>query len=112
MLPLSFGALSPAVDLAEIQRRMDARFGARDRASGAPFLVLVLQEEVGELAEAVRKGDRAAAGAEAADVVFAALALANVVGADVEAELVRKFLDRPKGAVSASWTDLPPEGGA
>lgn len=95
------------MDLREIQRRLDERYGALDRRSGAEFMVLVLQEEVGELAEAVRKGDRVEAGKEAVDVVFAALALANVVGADAEALLASKFLDRPDAEVRKSWTDVP-----
>lgn len=98
------------VDLREIQRRIDARYGALDRRSGAAFLVLVLQEEVGELAEAVRKGDGVEAGKEAADVLFAALAVANIVGADAEALLTAKFLDRAGAEVTKSWTDVP--GGA
>lgn len=96
-----------AVDLRQIQSEIDARYGALDRRSGAAFLILVLQEEVGELAEAVRKGDRVEAGKEAADVLFAALAVANVVGADAEALLRAKFLDRPEREVTKTWTDVP-----
>lgn len=95
------------MELTEIQRRLDARFGAGDRAAGLPFLVLVLQEEVGEVAEAVRKGDREAAGREAVDALFVALSLANAAGIDAEAALRAKFLDRSTADVAASWTDLP-----
>lgn len=95
------------MDLREIQSRIDARYGILDRRSGAAFLMLVLQEEVGELAEAVRKGDRVEAGKEAADVLFAALAVANVVGADAEALLTAKFLDRAEADVTRTWTDVP-----
>ncbi|HLE97542.1 MAG TPA: MazG nucleotide pyrophosphohydrolase domain-containing protein [Candidatus Thermoplasmatota archaeon] len=97
----------PDVDLSEIQRRLDGRFGAGDRSAGLPFLVLVLQEEVGEVAEAVRKGDRGSAAREAVDALFVALSLANAAGADAEALLRAKFLDRPIGDVAASWTDVP-----
>lgn len=92
------------MDLAAIQRTIDEKFGQQDRRSGLPFLAMVLLEEVGEVCEAVRKGDREDAGREAVDVVFIALALANAAGVAVEPQLVSKFLDRDP---TASWTDVP-----
>jgi NTP pyrophosphatase (non-canonical NTP hydrolase) len=44
------------MDLDELQRRIDATYGARDRARGVPSTVAWLAEELGELAQAVRKG--------------------------------------------------------
>ena len=88
------------------QEALAARFAQRDRESGAAFLALVLMEEVGELAEAIRRGDRDAARAEAADVAFMAYAIANVLDVDVEAAVRAKFLDRKKDDVTRSWTDL------
>lgn len=44
------------MDLVELQRRIDATYGERDRARGLPSTVAWLAEEVGELAQAVRKG--------------------------------------------------------
>jgi NTP pyrophosphatase (non-canonical NTP hydrolase) len=44
------------MDLDELQRRIDATYGARDRARGVPATVAWLAEELGELAQAVRKG--------------------------------------------------------
>lgn len=64
-------------------------------------------EEVGELAEAVRRGEKAEAKAEAADVAFMALSIANVLGVDVEEAIRAKFLARKKEDVTKSWTDLP-----
>jgi NTP pyrophosphatase (non-canonical NTP hydrolase) len=92
------------VELREVQRRIDKKFGAQDRASGPAFLTMVLLEEVGELCEAVRKGETEAAGAEAVDVLFVALSIANVAGADAERLLVSKFLE---GDPTGSWTDVP-----
>jgi NTP pyrophosphatase (non-canonical NTP hydrolase) len=48
----------PAVDLAAFQKLMAETYGARDRARGVPATVAWLTEELGELAQAVRKGDR------------------------------------------------------
>jgi len=45
-----------AVDIAAFQDQIAATFGGRDRARGRPATVAWLAEEVGELAQAVRKG--------------------------------------------------------
>lgn len=91
-----------------LQADLAARFADGDRKSGAPFLALVLMEEVGELAEAIRRGDVEAARLETADVAFMAYALANVLGVDVDEAVRAKFLKRRKEDVTASWTDTPP----
>ena len=44
------------MELADLQQRIDATYGARDRARGVPATVAWLAEELGELAQAVRKG--------------------------------------------------------
>jgi NTP pyrophosphatase (non-canonical NTP hydrolase) len=44
------------MDLDELQRRIAATYGARDRARGVAATVAWLAEELGELAQAVRKG--------------------------------------------------------
>jgi NTP pyrophosphatase (non-canonical NTP hydrolase) len=44
------------MELEELQRRISATYGARDRARGVPATVAWLAEELGELAQAVRKG--------------------------------------------------------
>jgi NTP pyrophosphatase (non-canonical NTP hydrolase) len=46
------------VDLAALQELIDDTYGARDRARGVPATVAWLTEELGELAQAVRKGSR------------------------------------------------------
>lgn len=93
-----------------LQTDLEARFAARDRRSGASFLALVLMEEVGELAEAIRRGEREDARAEVADVAFMAYALANVLEVDLEQAIRAKFLARAEKDVTRSWTDLPPSG--
>ena len=90
-----------------LQQDLAARFAARDRESGASFLALVLMEEVGELAEAVRRGEREHAQKECADVAFMAFSIAIVLGFDLEAAIRAKFLKRKEEDVTKSWTDLP-----
>ena len=46
------------MELAEVQRLMDELYGEADRARGVPSTVAWLAEELGELAQAVRKGTR------------------------------------------------------
>jgi NTP pyrophosphatase (non-canonical NTP hydrolase) len=46
------------MELGELQHQMETIYGARDRARGVPATVAWLAEEVGELAKAVRKGNR------------------------------------------------------
>lgn len=91
-----------------LQSDLAARFAERDRQSGASFLALVLMEEVGELAEAIRRGEREGAQKECADVAFMAYSLANVLGVDLEEAIRQKFLRRKESEVTRSWTDLPP----
>ena len=50
----------PTVDLSQLQDVIERTFGERDRARGTAATVAWLAEEVGELAQAVRKGERAA----------------------------------------------------
>jgi NTP pyrophosphatase (non-canonical NTP hydrolase) len=83
------------------------RFAQGDKKSGASFLALVLMEEVGELAEAIRRGDKVEAQKECADVAFMALSIANVLDVDLEAEIRAKFLKRKESEVTKSWTDVP-----
>lgn len=90
-----------------LQDELAARFAARDRESGASFLALVLMEEVGELAEAVRRGERGHAQKECADVAFMAFSIANVLGVDLEQAIRAKFLARKESEVTKSWTDAP-----
>ncbi|MEP7111815.1 MAG: MazG nucleotide pyrophosphohydrolase domain-containing protein [Ilumatobacteraceae bacterium] len=71
------------MDLEEFQRLIDATFGARDRARGVPSSVAWLAEEVGELAQAVRKGTHDQQVHEFADVLAWLTSLANQVGVNL-----------------------------
>jgi NTP pyrophosphatase (non-canonical NTP hydrolase) len=71
------------VDLDEFQRLIDATFGERDRVRGVPSSVAWLAEEVGELAQAVRKGSHEQQVHEFADVLAWLTSLANQLGVDL-----------------------------
>ena len=49
-------AYGAAMELGELQRRIAATYGEQDRARGVPATVAWLTEELGELAQAARKG--------------------------------------------------------
>ena len=72
------------MDLDAFQRLIDATFGERDRARGVPSSVAWLAEEVGELAQAVRKGTHEQQVHEFADVLAWLTSLANQVGVDLD----------------------------
>jgi NTP pyrophosphatase (non-canonical NTP hydrolase) len=71
------------VDLDDFQRLIDETFGERDRARGVPSSVAWLAEEVGELAQAVRKGSQEQQLHEFADVLAWLTSLANQVGVNL-----------------------------
>ena len=91
------------VSVRELREEIRKRYHEIDRKSGELFLLAVLFEEVGELAEAVRKGIRAHIEEELADVLFMVLSLANLFEVEPEEVLVRKYLQEDP---SERW-DLP-----
>jgi NTP pyrophosphatase (non-canonical NTP hydrolase) len=76
--------------MADFQQRIEATFGSRDRARGIPASVAWLAEEVGELAQAVRKGTAAQQLHEFGDVLAWVASLANQMGIDLT-EAVRRY---------------------
>lgn len=84
------GALrSDVVELSELQSAIAATYAERDRARGTAATVAWIAEEVGELAQAVRKGDRAAQAHELGDVLAWVVSLAVQLGIDLEDCVVR-----------------------
>jgi NTP pyrophosphatase (non-canonical NTP hydrolase) len=77
------------VDLASFQDLMARTYGARDRARGVPSTVAWICEEVGELAQAVRKGTREQQVAELGDVLAWLASLANQLGIPMETAAAR-----------------------
>lgn len=91
------------MDLKEIRKKIKKKYYEIDVKSGELFLLAVLFEEVGELAEAVRKRDLNAVKEELADVLFMILSLANLFDVDIESKLIEKYI---RGDPSKRW-DLP-----
>ena len=71
------------MDFAELQDVIERTFGDRDRARGVPASVAWLAEEVGELAQAVRKGSHDQQLHEFGDVIAWVATLANQMGVDL-----------------------------
>lgn len=77
------------MDLRRLQEVIEITYGERDRARGVPATVAWLAEEIGELAQAVRKGDRSAQLHEFGDVVAWVASLANQMGIDLDEAIDR-----------------------
>jgi len=84
------------VTFAELQDVIERTYGERDRNRGVPSTVAWLCEEVGELAQAVRKGSHEQRVAEFADVVAWVATLANQMGVDLEEAAARYAAGCPR----------------
>ena len=82
--------------LAELQSVIAATYGARDAERGIPSTVAWIAEEVGELAQAVRKGTRAQQEHEISDVLAWVASLANQLDIDLTHALERYAAGCPK----------------
>jgi NTP pyrophosphatase (non-canonical NTP hydrolase) len=85
---------SAGVELAAFQRLMDDLYGEGDRARGLPSTVAWLCEEVGELAQAVRKGTPEQQRHELGDVLAWLASLANQLGLSLE-DAAQRYVDDP-----------------
>lgn len=72
------------MDFRTLQDVIERTYGDRDRARGTAATVAWLAEEIGELAQAVRKGSPAQQLHEFGDVVAWVATLANQVGIDLD----------------------------
>lgn len=75
--------------LDDFQRLMGDTYGERDAARGLPASVAWLVEEVGELAQAVRKGDDADRLHEVGDVLAWLASITEQLGLSLEAAAAR-----------------------
>ena len=80
------------MDLQELQTVIESTYGDRDRARGVSATVAWLAEEIGELAQAVRKGSREQQMHEFGDVVAWVATLANQQGIDLN-EAVQRYAE-------------------
>jgi NTP pyrophosphatase (non-canonical NTP hydrolase) len=79
-------------DFAALQDQMEAVYGAQDRARGVAATIAWLAEEMGELAQAARKGTREEQLHELGDVLAWVASLANQLGCSLE-ESVARYAD-------------------
>jgi NTP pyrophosphatase (non-canonical NTP hydrolase) len=77
------------MELSDFQELMQATYGDRDSARGRTAAVAWLAEELGELAQAVRKGSRAQQLHELGDVLAWLASLANQLGLSLEEAATR-----------------------
>ena len=75
--------------LDEVQALMERLFGADDRARGVPATVAWLCEELGELAQAVRKGTAEQQLHELGDLLAWTASLANQRGPALDGAMAR-----------------------
>lgn len=80
------------MDIAALQDVIERTFGERDRARGVPATVAWLAEEIGELAQAVRKGTVEQQLHEFGDVLAWVATLANQMHIDLS-EAVQRYAD-------------------
>jgi len=86
------------MELSELQRLMAATYGEQDRARGVPATVAWLTEELGELAQAVRKGSAEDQLHELGDVLAWLASLAEQLGLSLDDAAARYASGCPKCA--------------
>lgn len=82
------------MEIAAFQHLMEDLYGEQDRARGLPSTVAWLCEELGELAQAVRKGTAAEQLHELGDVLAWLASLANQLGLSLE-EAASRYVHSP-----------------
>jgi NTP pyrophosphatase (non-canonical NTP hydrolase) len=85
------------VDLRDLQQLIDDTYGARDRERGVPATIAWLTEELGELAQAVRKGSREEQLHELGDVLAWLASLAVQLDLDLTEAVQRYAGGCPRG---------------
>ncbi len=77
--------------ISEFQKIIRDVYFEKDSKRGLGKTFMWFIEEVGELAEALRRGNREEIGEEMADVLAWLTSLANLIGVDLEQEARRKY---------------------
>jgi len=83
-----------AMELAEVQELMERLYGGQDRERGVPATVAWLCEELGELAQAARKGTREQQLHELGDVLAWLASLSNQLGLSLD-DAIRRYVENP-----------------
>jgi len=81
--------LPPPMEIRDLQASMAHLYMERDQTRGRDATFRWLTEEIGELAKAMRTGDRANLEHEFGDVLAWLASLANVEGVDLEGAVAR-----------------------
>jgi NTP pyrophosphatase (non-canonical NTP hydrolase) len=84
------------MELGQFQELMAKTYGERDKARDLPATIAWLTEELGELAQATRKGSRAQQLLELSDVLAWLASLANQLGLSLEEAAIRYSKGCPK----------------
>ena len=79
------------VRLCEFQRLIKSMFGAKDASRGIDGTFMWLMEEVGELASALRHGEKRELALEFADVLAWLVTLANIAEVDLDDAVRQKY---------------------
>ena len=87
-------AYGVAMTLDEVQTLMEDLYGEADRARGMPATVAWLCEELGELAQAARKGTKEQQLHELGDVLAWLASLANQLDLNLD-EAMARYRDNP-----------------
>ncbi len=83
------------MELTDVQQLMEQLYGTADRERGVPATVAWLCEELGELAQAVRKGTPDEQLHELGDVLAWLASLANQLDLSLEKAMARYVTDPP-----------------
>ncbi len=79
------------MDIKEFQNLMRKLYYSKDSKRGVFKTYLWLIEEVGELAEAIRKGNKEDVASEMADVIAWLSSLANLLEVDLNDAILKKY---------------------
>lgn len=88
------------MDLGGLQAQIKSTFSERDRVRGVDGTFRRLVEEIGEVAKAIRAGDRAALAAELSDVLAWTLSVAVLSGVDLDRAAARYAAGCPRCGAS------------
>jgi len=86
--------VSTSMNLNELQQLMESLYGAADRQRGVPATVAWLAEELGELAQAVRKGTPEQQLHEFGDVLAWLASLANQMDIQLD-DAMQRYVENP-----------------
>ncbi len=81
----------PSMSLSELQQLIRTMYSSKDEQRGIDGTFMWLMEEVGELAAALREGDKEATAKEFADVLAWLATIANVAQIDLEQAVINKY---------------------